>query len=70
MHFLMFVNVVCVDAAAKAEIEKLKKDVAARGKYRYVLYCFINIRCCHLMSNALYVEPVASIVTCMHLYHM
>ncbi len=36
-------NGVCVDAAAKAEIDKLKKYVAARGKYRYVLYCFINI---------------------------
>ena len=39
----MNVNVVCVDAAAKAEIDKLKKDAVARGKYRYVLYCFINI---------------------------
>ncbi len=63
-------NVVCVDSAAKADLEKLKKDIAARGKYRYVLHCFINKRSCHLMSNALYVKPVASVVTCMHSYHI
>ena len=39
----IYIYSVCVDAAAKAEIDKMKKDAAAKGKYRYVLFSILNI---------------------------